>query len=214
LITYKLAVAPVLSKSKDATILTTVGLGFFLQNIVLIIFGGSGLTLPSNISSSSIIIGEFTIGYPRLYAFIAAVILVGLVAIMIHTTNLGRAMRATSENPEVAEMLGIKTTTIFMSAWVVGIIMTCIGGVMLTPIFYITSTAGAPFKTTPLIAVVLGGLGDIRGAYICGIMLGIVEAIVASVVEANIGVLGVFLVYLLIFFFKPQGLFGKKERVG
>jgi branched-chain amino acid transport system permease protein len=213
-VTYKTAVAPVLNESRDATILTTVGLGFFLQNIVIIIFGGSGLSLPSTISAKSMILGEFTIGYPRLFAFIAAVIMVIIIAIMIHKTTFGRAMRATSENSEVAEMLGINTRNVFMAAWIIGIVMTCIGGIMLTPLYHITAAVGAPYRTTPLIAVVLGGLGDIRGAYLCGILLGVVEAIVASVVEANIGALGVFVVYLIIFFFKPQGLFGKKERVG
>ena len=213
-VTFRMAVAPVLHKSREATILTTVGLGFFLQNIVIILFGGAGLSIPSGISARSVFIGNYSIGYPRLFAFIAAMLMVIIIAIMIYKTVFGRAMRATSENAEVAEMLGINTRTVFMVSWVIGIVMTCIGGVMLTPIYHITAAVGAPFRTTPLIAVILGGLGDIRGAFICGIMLGIVEAIVASVVEANIGALGIFIVYLALFFFKPQGLFGKKERVG
>ena len=99
-------------------------------------------------------------------------------------------------------------------AWIIGIVMTSIGGLMPTPIYYVNNTVGAPFRTVSLMAVVLGGLGDIRGAFICGLLLGVVESVLAAYFTANIGLLGIFVVYLVVFLFKPQGIFGRKERVG
>lgn len=64
-----------------------------------------------------------------------------------------------------------------------------------------------------MMAVVLGGLGDIRGSFICGIGLGIMESIVATVSTANLGLLGIYVTYIVVFFFFPRGIFGKKERV-
>ena len=213
-VTFRLTISPVLAKSRDATILVTVGLSFFLQNLVIVLFGGTALTLPSDISSDSLSIGGYMLGLPRTIAFVTALALVLAISVMINKTNFGRAMRATSESPEVAEMLGIKSRRIYTIAWIIGIVMTSIGGLMLTPIYYVNNTVGAPFRTVSLMAVVLGGLGDIRGAFICGLLLGVVESVLAAYFTANIGLLGIFVVYLVVFLFKPQGIFGRKERVG
>lgn len=213
-LSFRLTIAPVLSKSRDATILITVGLSFFLQNLVIVLFGGTALTLPSEISSKSISVGGFMLGLPRTIAFVTALVLVLGISLFINKTNFGRAMRATSENPEVAEMLGIKSRRVYTLSWTIGIVMTSIGGLMLTPIYYVNNTVGAPFRTVSLMAVVLGGLGDIRGAFICGLALGVVESVLSAYFTANIGLLGIFVVYLVVFLFKPQGIFGKKERVG
>ena len=118
-------------------------------------------------------------------------------------------MRATSENLEVAQMLGIQAKNIYVYAWMIGIVLTSIGGVMLTPIYTLTPTVGTAFKTACMMAVVLGGLGDIRGSFICGIGLGIM----AAVSTANLGLLGIYVTYIVVFFFFPRGIFGKKERV-
>lgn len=213
-LSFRLTIFPVLSKSRDATILVTVGLSFFLQNLVIVLFGGTALTLPSDISSKSISVGGFMLGLPRTIAFVTALALVLGISLLISKTNFGRAMRATSENPEVAEMLGIKSRRVYTLAWTIGIMMTSIGGLMLTPIYYVNNMVGAPFRTVSLMAVVLGGLGDIRGAFICGLALGIVESVLSAYFTANIGLLGIFAVYLVVFLFKPQGIFGRKERVG
>lgn len=120
---------------------------------------------------------------------------------MLTRTNFGRAMRATSENLEVAQMLGIQAKNIYVYAWMFGIVLTSIGGVMLTPIYTLTPTVGTAFKTACMMAVVLGGLGDIRGSFICGIGLGIMESIVATVSTANLGLLGIYVTYIVVFFF-------------
>ena len=213
-VTFKFTISPVLGKSSDATILVTVGLSFFLQNLVIVLFGGTALTIPSEISNDSIRIGEHTLGLPRTIAFLVAIVLVLGVSLLVNKSNFGRSMRATAENPEVAEMLGIKSRRVYTLAWMIGIVMTSIGGLLLTPIYYVNNTVGAPFRTVSLMAVVLGGLGDIRGAFICGLLLGIIESVFSAYFSAYIGLLGIFVVYLVIFLFKPQGIFGRKERVG
>ena len=213
-VTFRLTISPVLSKSRDATILITVGLSFLLQNLVIVLFGGTALTLPSSISSSSLFVGDYMLGLPRTIAFVTALVLVLGISLLINHTNFGRSMRAVSENVEVAEMLGIKSRRVYTLAWMIGIVMTSIGGLMLTPIYYVNNTVGAPFRTVSLMAVVLGGLGDIRGAFICGLLLGVVESVLSAYFSANIGLLGIFIVYVVIFLFKPQGIFGRKERVG
>ena len=212
-VSFKLAVYPALKRNKDATIIATVGLGFLLQNLIVILFGSSPLNIPSELSTKAFQIGEYSILLPRFIAFVGALVLVVILHFMLTRTNFGRAMRATSENLEVAQMLGIQAKNIYVYAWMIGIVLTSIGGVMLTPIYTLTPTVGTAFKTACMMAVVLGGLGDIRGSFICGIGLGIMESIVATVSTANLGLLGIYVTYIVVFFFFPRGIFGKKERV-
>ncbi len=210
---FRLTLVPILNRSRDAGLLVTVGLSLLLQNLVLLVFGNNPLTLPSNISDSSIQIGGFFIGLPRVIAFVTALILVVIVTAIVNKSRFGKAMRATSENTEIAEMLGIKTNTIFALAWTLGIILMGIGGLMITPLYFIQSSLGSTFRTTPIIAVVLGGLGSIKGAFIAGLLLGVIESLVATNIASDLGPLGIFILYLVIFYFLPKGLFGEGERI-
>ena len=212
-LSFRLTMIPILNKSRDAGLLVTVGLAFLLQNLVLIVFGNNPLTLPSALSDASIQIGKYFIGLPRVIAFGTALILVVLVTALVNKTRFGKAMRATSENTEIAEMLGIKTNTIFALAWTLGIVLMGIGGLMITPLYFVQSSLGSTFRTTPIIAVVLGGLGSIKGAFISGILLGVVESLVATNIASDLGPLGIFVLYLVMFYILPRGLFGERERV-
>ena len=210
---FRLAIMPILSRDKTSSIIVTVGLSFFFQNLVILIFGANPLTLPSDIQLSSLKIGSFLISLPRFIAFCVSIVLVLALFFLLDRTLIGRAMRATSENVEVCEMLGVNTKKMFTAAWVLGIVLTSIAGLLLTPIYAIQSSTGATFRTTGLMAVVLGGLGDIRGAFLCGILIGVVEALVASYINTNMGALGIFILLLVVLRFRPSGLFGRGERV-
>ncbi len=213
LVCFFLALKPVLNREGNAPLIVTVGLSFFLQNIMLMIFGSTPLSIQSDLKNSSVSIGEYTIGIPRLIAFIAAVIFLIIITVLINKTSFGRAMRATSENVKTAGMLGINTNRVFALAWTIGIVLAGISGLLLTPIYYTDVTVGGLFRTTALIAVVLGGLGSIKGAFLSGLLLGVVEALVSSFISSDLGPAGVFVVFLLLLNFKPQGLFGKGDRV-
>lgn len=214
LLSYKICVQPVLGKGNSTSaLMVTVGLSFAMQNLLNIVFGTDPVSIPSEISSSSFRIGSFAVGLPRFIAFVAAILLVLIVYLFVNKTKFGREMRATSENKEVAEMLGINTKRVFSLSWTIGITLIGIGGLLVTPIYYIQPTAGVPFRTTPIVAIVLGGLGDIRGALISGVFLGVIEALVSLLVASDLGQLGIFLAYLIVLFIKPQGLFGRGERV-
>ena len=160
---FKLTISPILNRDKTTAIIVTVGLSFFFQNLVILIFGANPLTIPTEIQLKSLMVGPFIISLPRLIAFVASMALVLVFHLLLNRTMFGQAIRATSENVEVSEMLGVNTRNMFAIAWVLGIVLTSIAGLLLTPIYAIQSSTGATFRTTGLMAVVLGGLGDIRG---------------------------------------------------
>lgn len=211
-ITFRLSIKQVLNTGGTSFILITVGLSYFLQNLAELLFGTTPKTVPSAINTSAIRIGAFSIGLPRFIAFIAMVILVVLVNALLTKTNLGRAMRATAEKPEVAKMLGINTDLTYTIAFIIGVVFAGLAGLLLTPLYYVTPTVGSIFRTSAMMVCVLGGLGDIKGALFAGVIVGIVESLVGTVVSADLGTVAVCVLFLVVLYVKPQGLLGKGER--
>lgn len=212
-VSFKLMLAPILSKNRQAGLMITVGLSYVIQNLLLIAFGSNPMTLPSGLSTKSISIDSFIIGLPRLIAFGIAIVFIIIVSLVVEKSRFGIMMRATSENVEVSEMLGINTNRIFALSWTLGIVLIGIAGAVLTPLYYVQTSLANIFRNTPIIAVVLGGLGSIPGAFLAGLLLGVIEALVATTISTDLGPLGIFLAYLLVFYLKPKGLFGKGERI-
>jgi len=211
-ISFKSTIRQVLDIGGTSFILITVGLSFFLQNLAETIFGTSPKTVESAIKLASIKLGRFTIGYPRLIAFIVMVAVVIGVNILLSKTLLGRAMRATAEKPEVAQMLGINTERTYTIAFLIGVSMAALSGLLVTPLFYVTATAGNAFRIAPLMVVVLGGLGSIKGAFVGGLMVGVVEALVTTLIAADLGTAAICILFLIILYLKPYGIFGKGAR--
>lgn len=211
-IIFKLVVRPLLGSDQTSFILVTLGLSYFLQNLAEFLFGTDPKSVPSSIKTSSIFVGDYSIGLPRLIAFCVMLLLVIGVYLLLNKTNLGRAMRATSEKPEVAQMLGINTKQTFTVAFMIGVIFAGLSGLLVTPLYYVTSTAGSVFRTTATIACIIGGLGDIKGALIGGLTIGVVEALVTGLIAIDLGPVGVCVALLIVLYLRPQGFFGKGER--
>ena len=110
-------------------------------------------------------------------------------------------------------MLGINTIVAVTFAFVLSVVMAGIAGLLLTPIYTIYPSVGTVLKTTALMIVVLGGMGSIPGALVGGVLVGIVEALVGTLISSNLGPAGIFVVFLMIVYLRPQGLFGKGSRV-
>ena len=210
---YQLVIRPILGRDSSTYIMVTVGLSYFLMNLAQILFTATPVSVPSDIKTSAVNIGAFSLSLPRLIAFLTACVLIFAVWLFMKNSTLGRAMRATSEKPEVAQMLGINTKVAFTFAFVLSVVLAGVAGLLLTPIYTIYPSVGTVLKTTALMIVVLGGMGSIPGALVGGVLVGIVEALVGTLISSNLGPAGIFVVYLLVVYLRPQGLFGKESRV-
>lgn len=211
-ITFKLTIRQVLGQGFTTFILITMGLSFFLQNLAELIFGTMPLRVPSSISMSAARVGGFVFVYPRVIAFVAMVVIVLGLGILLNKTILGRAMRATAENAEVAQMLGINTEKTFTIAFLIGVTMAGVAGLLVTPMFFVSPAVAETFRLTPLVAVVLGGLGNVRGALLGGFIVGVVETLANTFISADIGIGVVCILFLIVVYLFPQGLFGKGAR--
>lgn len=216
-VTFKLSINKVLKVGGTSFILITVGLSFFLQNLAETIFGTQPLTVESSIKQASFTIGKISnlpiiVGVPRLIAFCIMLVLVVGVYILLNRTILGRSMRAVAEKPEVATMLGINAQRTYTLAFILGVTFAGLSGCIITPLYYVQANVGNIFRTAPLMVVVMGGMGNIKGALVAGMMVGVVEQLVATLISADIGAVGICLLFLIILYIRPYGLFGKGER--
>lgn len=208
-LTQRVLIARVLGKTDEAQILLTVGLAAFLQGGALFAWGADYRTIATPLTSASLGIGGVYLSTPRLVAFGVALLLAGGLYVLLVRTDAGRAMRAAAENREVALLLGIDTRRVYLLAFGLGTGLVGVAGALMAPVLATFPTVGTLFALTAFVVVVLGGMGDIVGAVLGGMIIGVTEALIATYVALDLAPLATFLIFVLILLVRPQGLFGK-----
>jgi branched-chain amino acid transport system permease protein len=127
-------------------------------------------------------------------------------------TDIGRAMRATSENRVVAESLGIRGGMVYTTAFAIGTMFAGISGLLLSPVQLVFPAAGEPFAVVAMSAMVLGGLGNIKGAFLGGLIIGLVESFTSTYISIALSPVAVNFVLILVLIFKPYGILGIRRR--
>jgi branched-chain amino acid transport system permease protein len=214
MVIFKTTITRVIGKGDSNYILLTLGLSYLLQNGAQLIFGPSYISLPvsNELKFATIQLGENYISIPRLIAFAAALTLVVIMNFFLTKTDMGRAMRSTAENNTIATGLGVNVKKVYIIAFGLGTVFAGISGLLLTPIFFIYPLAGAPFSSIAMTVCVLGALGNIKGAMVGGLLIGLVESFVSGYVNLEMAKVAIDLTLLMVLMFKPYGLFGGGAR--
>ena len=213
-IIFQTSIRKVLGQGDSNYILLTIGLSFMIQNLLQLIFSANFRSLPVSpqlrMGSWEFLGAMFPIS--RVIAFIAAVVFVIFVNWFLSRTDIGRAMRATSENRVVAESLGIRGGMVYTIAFAIGTMFAGVSGLLLSPVQLVFPTAGEPFGLVAMSAMVLGGLGNIKGAFLGGLIIGLVESLTSTYISIALAPVAVNLVLILVLIFKPYGILGKRRR--
>ena len=212
---FKLSINRVIGKGDSNYILLTIGLSFMIQNILQLIFGANFRSVPI---SDELRFGALTVAgtifqVPRLIAFALAALFVVFVNWFLSKTDTGRAMRATSENRVVAESLGIRTGRVYVIAFAMGAMFAGVAGLLISPMFMVFPTLGASFGLVAMSAMVLGGLGNIKGALLGGLIIGLVESFTSTYISIALAPVSINLALMLVLIFRPYGILGKRRRV-
>lgn len=157
------------------------------------------------------VIGGLRFSIPRTIAFFAAMFISLALYLFLQHTRIGAAIRAVSQSREGALLMGINDKAIYRLTFGIGTAVTAIGGVLLTPNYRMIPTVGQPFAVTAFVVVVLGTMGNFIGAFVGGLIIGIVEAFAGFFFGGDVKIVASMLVFILILLFKPAGLFGKKK---
>jgi branched-chain amino acid transport system permease protein len=215
LLVEKIAIEPAKNAEVVALIIITIGVSLIIRGLVQVWFGKGTHTLQPFSGDTPIQLFGATLLPQSLWVLGATFLIVLLLAWFFGRTLLGKTMLATSYNKLAAQLVGINTKKVLLLSFGMSAMLGAAGGVLIAPFTYTSYDAGIMLGVKGFVAAVLGGLGGGAGAIAGGLILGIAEAMTAGYVSSSYKDAVPFVLILLILFFRPQGLFGKKlaERV-
>ena len=213
---YAIMLQPLARRSRDRgrlegdSILATFGLLFVVQGVALVIFG-SGFMSYSFLAVPVDIFGT-TIAANRLLAFVLAITFGLGLWLVLTRTRFGTVIRAVAANPASAPLVGIDVDSVARFAFAIGGALAAAGGVVVSMYLTFSATMGVIFTMKALIVVIMGGVGNLMGALAAGLILGLVETLVASFIDPGLTLAATYLIFLAVLVVRPQGLFGKAAR--
>ncbi|MCC6813699.1 MAG: branched-chain amino acid ABC transporter permease [Rubrivivax sp.] len=213
---YQLALMPLVRRApnRDAleadSLLGTFGLLFIVQGVMLVLVGGSYLSY-SFLSVPVAVLGT-TLAANRLLALAMALVLGLAVWLLLTRTRVGTAIRAVSVDPVSAQLVGIDVQRLAMAAFALGTVLAAVAGVLVSMFLTFNASMGVVFTMKALIVVIMGGIGNMAGAVVAALMLGLVESLVGTFVDPGLTLAANYALFLAVLLFKPAGLFGKVQR--
>ena len=209
-----LLIRPLRTADIETTMLITIGAWIILQNSELLVWGGVGKPIPTPFPETPLTIGPVSVSPLRVFVLMMALVLIGATYALIHRTRLGMAMRATFQDGETAELMGVDIKGIHAATFAIGSGLAAAAGALLGPVFLATPTMGDLAALKAFAIVILGGLGNITGATIGGFLLALVEELGAGYISSGYRDAMGFLIIIAVLLIKPTGLFARAERVG
>ncbi|WP_229841212.1 branched-chain amino acid ABC transporter permease [Streptomyces brasiliensis] len=195
--------------SLERQLLITLGLSLLISNVLLLAFGGDPLS--ANLTSDpGVHVFGAVANLSRVIAFGAALVLAVLLYVLLERTSFGRAIRAVAASRQGAGLVGIDVRLVYVVTFGLGTACAGAAGMLIAPFTTITPTAGDQFNILAFVVVVMGGLGNVTGALVSGLIVGLVEQLGGVAIAGQSPLLGVFILFLLILLIRPQGIFGAK----
>ena len=209
-------VSPLLARERArepmSVLLATLGLALVLENLALLFFSADFKTVQTDVSLATFKLGGLIVSVPRLVGLGAMALTCLGLYLFFTRTDLGRAVRATGQDREAARLMGINDFRIYGIAYALSAALMGVAAAVLVPFFYVHPGVGTSFLLKVFVIVVLGGLGSMPGAAVGGILVGMIEGIVALYVQAAVAQIVLFGVFVAILLARPSGLLGVERR--
>ena len=215
----KIAYRPLRGAPKLAPLITAIGMSILLQTLAMVIWKPKYKSFPTLLPSDPIPIGGAVITPTQILILAVTAMALAVLMWLVNGTRLGRAMRATAENPRVATLMGVKPDMVISATFIIGAVLAALAGVMWAS-NYGTVQHGMGFLPglKAFTAAVFGGIGNLAGAVVGGILLGLIEAIASGYIgDLTGGVLGshyadifAFVVLIIVLTLRPSGLLGER----
>lgn len=193
--------------NENGALLVTLGMSLLIVNVLLMIFGGRPLAVPSTLHGSWQIFGALA-SYERIVAFGGALLVAAVITFALRRTSLGLAIRAVSSSSQGASLVGVNVARVYAATFGIGAACVAVAGGLVAPFLSLTPSVGEQFTILAFVIVVLGGLGSVMGATVGGLVIGLVQTVGALYLSGTASLVLVFAVFVLVLFFRPQGLFG------
>jgi branched-chain amino acid transport system permease protein len=211
-IVERVAVRPFVERDSNLWLLATVALGIVVDNVVLFAFGKDPRAMPAGVlTSGSILLAGIKIQYLQiLIPVIGLAIALGL-QILFRRTHWGRALLAVVQNREAARLMGVRVERMIVAAFALSGLLAGVAGILIAPLFTISSTMGTLFGIKAFAVAILGGIGNAWGVVLAGLVYGIAEALVTALMGSTYTQIVTFGLVILALALRPNGLFGRAE---
>ncbi len=215
----KVAYRPLRNAPKLAPLITAIGMSILLQTLAMIIWKPSYKSYPTLLPSTPISVGGAVITPTQILILGLTAVALALLMWLVNATRLGRAMRATAENPQVAALMGVRPDRVISATFIIGAVLAALAGVMWAANYgTVHHSMGFLPGLKAFTAAVFGGIGNLGGAVLGGILLGLIESIGAGYIgDLTSGVLGshyadifAFIVLIVVLTLRPSGLLGER----
>lgn len=193
-------------------LLMTFGLSIVIENGLLAVFGSDAKSEIFEAYSKSIELFGIKVNVPRLISLFVVLAVTAGIYIFLYKTNTGRGIRATSMNSDGALLMGVVVRKMKALTFGIGALCTGIAGTLLTPTINIDPTIGGSFQLTCFVIVVLGGMGNLMGALISGLIIGLAQGLTSFYLGGKWSTLVIYVIFILVLMFKPNGLFERRGR--
>jgi len=207
----RFAVRPFAKKGSLAWLMSTVAAGIVLDNVVLFTYGKEPRMLPSMMPDVSIIVGDLII-MPLQIVIPTVGLLVGVgLHLYSRHTKQGRAMRAVVQNPDSSRLVGINVSTIIVISFMISTVFAGIAGILIAPLFNVSSDMGTLFGIKAFAVAILGGITSAWGVIVAGILYGVIEALITALLGSPYTHILTFTMVIVVLAIMPNGLFGRAE---
>lgn len=210
-LTQRFVISQIMDAPAHNQLLLTLGISLFIENFALFIWTPNFRNLEVSYLKKAATVGTVMISLPKAIAFIFAIILTALLYYFLKKTDLGKAIRAASEEKEGSLTVGINLRRVYYLAFGIGIACVGAAGTLIAPFFYVNPHVGGIFVITAFVVVVLGGMGNFIGALVGGLIVGLAESVGAAFVPGQIKQFIIYFIFILVLLFKPEGLFGRSS---
>jgi len=208
----RIAVLPNLERSFESTILATLAVSIIAKSAVLLVLGATPRDVATRFEFLSVdLFGVLVFGQRALVLVVAAVT-IGALVLFLRFTPVGLKMRAVAQNREACLMVGIDVRRVATWSVVWGAVATGVAGAAMCPLYDLYPEMGVDVVIKSFAIVIMGGMGNVAGAVIAGVLIGVAESFADGLVSAAAGDAMFFAVMILVLLFRPQGLFGRTVR--
>lgn len=218
----KVLINPIMEQSLEKKLLLTLGLSIFIENLLLVVFSPTPKAVLLPYGDGSLSLGLFDLSLPfrpfgavatlpRTVAFFGALALAAALYLLLQRTRFGTAIRAVADNPRGAAMVGVNVERTYLLTFGLGTASAGAAAVLVVPFVSLEPTTGEAFNIIAFVVVVLGGMGNVVGALLGGLLIGLTQQIGGVVFPGQSNLLGVFVVFVLALYLRPDGLLGKAK---
>lgn len=200
-----------LIREEMPSMIMTLAIGIILQSLALILFGPAEQTVPRPFSGTWGLAGA-VVPWDRTIVAVSALIILAVFYAFLKFTRLGLAMQAVAQDRETASLMGVESGLIYSAAFGIASLLAGLAGALMAPVYSIGPYMGELPMLKAFVVVILGGLGSVPGAVLGGLLIGLSESVLSTLLDATAALIASFVIVLLVVIVRPSGLMGRGSR--